>query len=72
MATKFILEIKNVWTEAELIHGLEEKPIEKRAGACSRGFLYSHKKAKDCLVNPLHPNDWLARWYTQEMIALVK
>ena len=21
------------------------------------------KKAKDCLVNPLHPNDYMARWY---------
>ena len=34
-------------------------------------FLYRMKKAKDCIVNPLHPNDYMARWYAQGMIALV-
>lgn len=33
-------------------------------------LLYKKKKAKDCIVNPLHPNDYLARWYAQEMVAL--
>jgi lysophospholipase L1-like esterase len=33
-------------------------------------FIYQRKKAKDCLVNPLHPNDYLARWYAQSMVAL--
>jgi hypothetical protein len=31
--------------------------------------IYKHKKAKDCIVNPLHPNDYLARWYAQGMLA---
>ena len=33
--------------------------------------IYQKKKAKDCLVNPLHPNDYLARWYAQGMGALL-
>ena len=33
--------------------------------------LYARKKAKDCVVNPLHPNDYMARWYAQGMVALV-
>ncbi len=32
--------------------------------------IYSIKKAKDCIANPLHPNDYLARWYAQGMAAL--
>ncbi|MFI5193153.1 MAG: SGNH/GDSL hydrolase family protein [Chitinophagales bacterium] len=34
------------------------------------GMIYSRKKAKDCVANPLHPNDYLARWYAQGMVAL--
>ncbi|HZK62677.1 MAG TPA: SGNH/GDSL hydrolase family protein [Puia sp.] len=34
------------------------------------GMIYSRKKAKDCLANPLHPNDYMARWYAQGMAAL--
>ena len=33
--------------------------------------VYQLKKAKDCLANPLHPNDYLARWYAQAMSALL-
>jgi lysophospholipase L1-like esterase len=33
------------------------------------GVIYGRKKAKDCIVNPLHPNDYLARWYAQSMLA---
>jgi len=29
------------------------------------------KKAKDCLVNPLHPNDYMARWYAQGLARLL-
>jgi lysophospholipase L1-like esterase len=29
--------------------------------------VYRRKKAKDCIVNPLHPNDYLARWYAQAL-----
>ena len=34
--------------------------------------IYRRKKAKDCLANPLHPNDYLARWYAQGMVALFR
>jgi hypothetical protein len=34
------------------------------------GFLYKKKKAKDFLANPLHPNDYMTRWYAQCMTAL--
>jgi hypothetical protein len=34
------------------------------------GIIYSRKKAKDCLANPLHPNDYMARWYAQGLAAL--
>jgi beta-galactosidase len=33
--------------------------------------IYKRKKARDCIVNPLHPNDYLARWYAQAMLATV-
>jgi hypothetical protein len=33
--------------------------------------LYREKKPKDCIVNPLHPNDYLARWYAQGLTSLV-
>ena len=33
--------------------------------------IYRRKKPKDCVVNPLHPNDYLARWYAQGMVALL-
>jgi hypothetical protein len=34
-------------------------------------FIYQQKKAKDCIANPLHPNDYLARWYAQCMSAML-
>jgi lysophospholipase L1-like esterase len=32
--------------------------------------IFDRKKAKDCIVNPLHPNDYLARWYAQGMLEV--
>ncbi len=31
--------------------------------------VYAAKKPKDCLNDPLHPNDFLARWYAQSLVA---
>jgi len=31
-------------------------------------MLYKLKKAKDVLSDPIHPNDYMARWYAQQMI----
>jgi lysophospholipase L1-like esterase len=33
-------------------------------------YLYEIKKPRDFLTNPLHPNDFMARWYAQSMISL--
>lgn len=35
------------------------------------GYIYDRKKPKDCLANPLHPNDYMARWYAQGLAALL-
>jgi lysophospholipase L1-like esterase len=34
--------------------------------------IYRRKKAKDCITNPLHPNDYMARWYAQGMLTLLR
>jgi len=31
--------------------------------------IYTAKRPKDCLNDPLHPNDYLARWYAQSLVA---
>jgi lysophospholipase L1-like esterase len=31
--------------------------------------IYAAKKPKDCLNDPLHPDDFLARWYAQSLVA---
>jgi lysophospholipase L1-like esterase len=33
------------------------------------GAVYAAKAPKDCLNDPLHPNDYLSRWYAQSMMA---
>ena len=33
--------------------------------------IFQIKKAKDCIANPLHPNDYLVRWYAQGLAALL-
>jgi hypothetical protein len=33
--------------------------------------IYKKKKAKDCIANPLHPNDYMARWYAQGLAQLL-
>jgi lysophospholipase L1-like esterase len=32
-------------------------------------LVYAAKKPKDCLNDPLHPNDYFARWYAQSLAA---
>ncbi len=32
-------------------------------------WMYVAKKPKDCLNDPLHPNDYFARWYAQSLVA---
>jgi hypothetical protein len=33
--------------------------------------LYEAKKPADLITDPMHPNDFLARWYAQGLVALV-
>jgi lysophospholipase L1-like esterase len=33
------------------------------------GAVYAAKAPKDCLNDPLHPNDYLSRWYAQSLMA---
>jgi len=33
-------------------------------------WVYAAKKPKDCLNDPLHPNDYFARWYAQCLAAV--
>ncbi|MFC5532050.1 SGNH/GDSL hydrolase family protein [Cohnella yongneupensis] len=35
-------------------------------------YLYSRKKPKDMLPNPLHPGDYLARWYAQGLVRALE
>jgi len=32
-------------------------------------WVYAAKKPKDCMNDPLHPNDYFARWYAQSAVA---
>jgi lysophospholipase L1-like esterase len=32
-------------------------------------WVYAAKKSKDCMNDPLHPNDYFARWYAQSLVA---
>lgn len=32
------------------------------------GAVFAAKEAKDCLNDPLHPNDYLSRWYAQSLV----
>jgi len=34
--------------------------------------IYAAKKPMDCLNDPLHPNDYLARWYAQSVVAALE
>jgi lysophospholipase L1-like esterase len=32
-------------------------------------WVYAAKKPQDCMNDPLHPNDYFARWYAQSLVA---
>jgi hypothetical protein len=52
-----------------VLKGLERSGVVNVDMAAISDTIYRIKKAKDCLANPLHPNDYLARWYAQSMVA---
>jgi len=55
----------------DVLVGLEGPGIVLADMTTLSGVIYGRKKAKDCIANPLHPNDYLARWYAQAMLATV-
>ena len=55
----------------DVLAGLEASGVAMVDMTTLSDAIYKAKKAKDCIVNPLHPNDYLARWYAQAMLATV-
>jgi hypothetical protein len=53
----------------DVLAGLEGPGVVLADMTTMSDAIYGRKKAKDCIVNPLHPNDYLARWYAQVMLA---
>jgi beta-galactosidase len=53
----------------DVLAGLEGPGVVMMDMTTLSDAIYARKKAKDCIVNPLHPNDYLARWYVQGMLA---
>jgi hypothetical protein len=60
----------NMQGYAKVLREMETTGIVNLDMTTLSGIIYSRKKAKDCLANPLHPNDYMARWYAQGMAAL--
>ncbi|HTR29028.1 MAG TPA: beta-galactosidase [Puia sp.] len=53
----------------DVLAGLEGQGVVLFDMTTLSDAIYSRKKARDCIANPLHPNDYLARWYAQGMLA---
>ncbi|HET6252807.1 MAG TPA: beta-galactosidase [Puia sp.] len=56
----------------DALEGLEGPGVVMTDITTLSDVIYKRKKAKDCIVNPLHPNDYLARWYAQAMLATLQ
>lgn len=56
---------------SKVLKAMEGPGIINLDMATLSGDIYQHKKAKDCMVNPLHPNDYMARWYAQGLAQLL-
>ena len=54
----------------KVLAAMETKGINNLDMTSLSDIIYKYKKAKDCIANPLHPNDYLARWYAQTMVSL--
>jgi lysophospholipase L1-like esterase len=53
----------------EILQKMQTRGIADLDMTTLSGNLYERKAAKDCLANPLHPNDYLARWIAQGLVA---
>lgn len=64
--------VSNLEGYSQALRQLETTGIINLDMTTLSGFIYARKKAKDCISNPLHPNDYMARWYAQGMTAMFK
>ena len=62
--------LSNIRGYNNVLQSLETKGIADLDMTTLSQTIYQRKKAKDCLTNPIYPNDYLARWYAQAMAAL--
>jgi hypothetical protein len=63
--------VANMQGYKKVLAEMETKGIINLDMTTLSDIIYKKKKAKDCIANPLHPNDYLARWYAQCMSALL-
>jgi lysophospholipase L1-like esterase len=63
--------IGNLAGYRDVLAGMEGPGVALADMTTLSDAIYDRKKAKDCIANPLHPNDYLARWYAQVMLATV-
>jgi len=54
----------------EMLKSLEKTGIAVFDMTSLSENIFQRKGAKHCLANALHPNDYLARWYAQGLVAL--
>jgi hypothetical protein len=64
--------VSNMQGYKKVLNEMEKKGIINLDMTSLSDLIYQRKKAKDCIANPLHPNDYLARWYAQAMSALFR
>ena len=64
--------VSNMQGYKKVLREMEGEGIANLDMTSLSDLIYRKKKAKDCIVNPLHPNDYLARWYAQAMSALFR
>ncbi|HEY4936194.1 MAG TPA: family 43 glycosylhydrolase [Puia sp.] len=63
--------ISNMQGYKKMLQELETTGIINLDMTTLSDSIYLRKKAKDCIANPLHPNDYLARWYAQSLTAIL-
>jgi len=63
--------VSNMEGYSHVLKEMEAKGIINLDMTSLSDAIYCHKQAKDCIVNPLHPNDYMARWYAQGLSQLL-
>jgi len=63
--------LANLEGYSHVLKDMEAKGVINLNMTALSDAVHQHKKAKDCIVNPLHPNDYMARWYAQGLVQLL-